>query len=148
MIKTQEDFFSKIFTSHFIATVRKGLLDVFVWERSGDWTELKYFDPKLMAVSVVSFLFSRAAQPEVLGPLCWVMAFFIASYQQLLWSPNFIGVPEGPLGRVWLYLSHLVYFRPISPELELNWHLTSVLTALYNSSTPTWSPTRSLKSNV
>ena len=30
MIKTQEDFFNKIFTSHFIARVRKGLLEVCV----------------------------------------------------------------------------------------------------------------------
>ena len=41
--------------------------------------------------------------------LCWMMAFFTASYQQLLWSPNSIGVPEGPFGRVWLSLPHLVY---------------------------------------
>ena len=37
------------------------------------------------------------------------MAFFTASYQQLLWSPNSIGVPEGPFGRVWLSLPQLVY---------------------------------------
>ena len=43
------------------------------------------------------------------GLLWWVMAFFTASYQQLLWSPNSIGVPEGPFGRVWLSLPHLVY---------------------------------------
>ena len=45
------------------------------------------------------------------GPLCWVMASFTASYQQLLWSPNSIGVPEGPLGQVWLSLPHLVSLR-------------------------------------
>ena len=28
-----------------------------------------------MAISVVSFLFSRAAQPEPWSPLCWVLAF-------------------------------------------------------------------------
>ena len=38
------------------------------------------------------------------GPLCCVMAFIIASSQQFIWSPNSIGVPEGPIGRVWLYL--------------------------------------------
>ena len=43
------------------------------------------------------------------GPLCWVLAFFTASYQHLLWTPNSIGVPEGPFGRVWLSLPHLVY---------------------------------------
>ena len=48
------------------------------------------------------------------GPLCWVLAFFTASYQQLLWSPNSIGVPEGPFGRVWLSLSNL----------ELSWLLS------------------------
>ena len=41
-----------------------------------------------MAVSVVSFSFSRAAQPVAQGLLCWVMAFFIASYQHLLWTPT------------------------------------------------------------
>ena len=43
------------------------------------------------------------------GPLSWVMAFFTASYQQLLLSPNSIRVPEGPFGWVWLSLPHLVY---------------------------------------
>ena len=43
------------------------------------------------------------------GPLSWVLAFFTASYQQLLWSTNSIRVPEGTLGRVWLSLPHLVY---------------------------------------
>ena len=64
--------------------------------------------PTLMAVNVVSFSFSRAAQPEALGPLCWVMAFFTASYQHLLWTPNSIGVPEGTFDWVWLSLPHLV----------------------------------------
>ena len=40
--------------------------------------------------------------------LCWIMAFFSASFLQLLWSPNSIGVPEGPFVRVWLSLPHLV----------------------------------------
>ena len=77
------------------------------------------------------------------GPLCWVLAFFTASYQQLLWSPNSIGVSEGPLGRVWLFLRHLVY-NSVS-NCNCNCHLTSVLTELYNSSMPTRSPTRSLE---
>ena len=38
IITTQEDFFNKIFTSHFIARVRKGLLKVCVWEGVGDRT--------------------------------------------------------------------------------------------------------------
>ena len=51
MIKTQEDFFIKIFTSHFIARVQKGLLKVCMWEGAGDRTQLKYFDPKVILPS-------------------------------------------------------------------------------------------------
>ena len=76
------------------------------------------------------------------GPLCWVMAFFTASYQQLLWSPNSFGVPEGPFGRVWISLPHLVY-NSVS-----NSNCNSVLTESYNSSMPTQSPTRFLESHV
>ena len=75
------------------------------------------------------------------------MAFFTASYEQLLWSPNSIGVPEGPFGRVWLSLPHLVHNSVRSPTLT-GTVLTSALTELNNSSTPTQSPTRSLKSHV
>ena len=79
------------------------------------------------------------------GPLYWVLAFFTASYQQLLWSPNSIGVPEGPFGRVWLSLPHLAYSDRNSTQLLcLD---CCVLTELYNSSTPTRSPTCSLKSH-
>ena len=52
------------------------------------------------------------------GSLCWILAFFIESYQHLLWTPNSIGVSEGPLGRVWLSLPHID-----SDCLELYWQL-------------------------
>ena len=80
------------------------------------------------------------------GPLCWVMAFFTASYQQLLWTPTQSGAP-GPFGLVWLSLLHLVY-NSVSNSYWNCHCLTSVLTELYNSSPPTQSPTRSLKSHV
>ena len=82
-----------------------------------------------------------------LGPLCCVLAFFTASYQQLLWSQNPIGVPEGPLGRLWLSLLQLVNNSHSSSNSNST-VLTSVLTELYNSLTSTRSPTRSLKSHV
>ena len=75
-----------------------------------------------------------------------MLAFFIASYQHLLWTPNSIWVPEGLLGRVWLSLPFLS--NCLEPSGRNSTASTSVLTALYNSSTPTRSPTRSLKSNV
>ena len=64
------------------------------------------------------------------GPLCWVMAFFTASYQQRLWSPYSIGFPKGPFGWVWFYLPHLVYLHSNSTatvtqlEFELSWLLS------------------------
>ena len=65
------------------------------------------------------------------GPaLCWMMNFFTASYQQLLWTPTQSGAPS-PFGLVWLSLLHLVSTPTV-------WLL--VLTELYNSSTPTQSP--------
>ena len=45
-----------------------------VRERAGDRILLKYFDPKVMAVSVVSFSFFMAAQPDpgVNSSVCWL----------------------------------------------------------------------------
>ena len=78
------------------------------------------------------------------GPLCWVMAFFTASYQHLLWTPIQSGA-SSPFGLVWLSLPQLVYNSVRSLTAT---NLTSVLTELYNRSTSTQSPTRSLKSHV
>ena len=57
IIKTREGFFINICTSHFIVRVRKGLLKV-----------CNILTPTLSAVNVVSFSFSRAAQPEAQRP--------------------------------------------------------------------------------
>ena len=69
----------------------------------------QYFDLHSYGRQRCVFLVLLMLNRRPWGPLCWVLAFFNASYQQLLWSPNSIGVPEGPLGRVWLFLPHLVY---------------------------------------
>ena len=52
---------------------------------------------------------SLDAQPEALGSTLLGAGFPYCILLQLLWSQNSIGVPEGPLGRVWLSLPHLVY---------------------------------------
>ena len=77
------------------------------------------------------------------GSLCWVMAFFTASYQQLLWTPTH----QGPkASSAWCgFPYHISSITPSPTETETP---TSVLTELYNSSTSTLSPTRSLKSHV
>ena len=91
-----------------------------------------------MAVSVVSFSFSRAAQ------LCWVMAFFTASYQHLLRTSTH----QGPkASSAWCGFPY--HHSSISPfPTGTGTLLTSVLTELYKSSTPTQTPTRFLESHV
>ena len=77
--KTQEDFFNKIFTSHFIVRVRKGYVGFYCERELEIEDNCNILTPKLMAVNVVSSR-SSDAQPEPWGPLCWVLAFFTASY--------------------------------------------------------------------
>ena len=88
--------------------------------------KLQYSDPHSYGRQRCVFLVLLMLNRRPWGPLCWVLAFFIASYQHLLWTPNSIGVPEGPFGRVWLSLPHLVssiYNSTATPTV-----LTSVLT--------------------
>ena len=69
--QTSEDFLRKICTSHFIVRVRKGLLRVYCERELETEKYCNILTPTLMAVSVVSFSFSRAAQQEARGPaLC------------------------------------------------------------------------------
>ena len=121
-------FFNKICTSHFILRVRKGY-SRFYGERELETEQnCNILTPTLMAVSVVSFSFSRAAQPDDGFLYCILSATSL--------DPNSIRGPEGHIGLVWLSLPHLVS--------NSNCILT-VLTELYNSSTPTQSPTQSLE---
>ena len=111
IIKTKEYFFINICTSHFIVRVRKGLLKVCVWEGVGDRTETAVFWPqhsygRQRCVFLVLLMLNRWPR----GPLCWVMAFFTASYQHLLWTPTHQG-PNGPFGLMWLSLPLLVHLR-------------------------------------
>ena len=77
------------------------------------------------------------------GPaLGWMMAFFTASYQQLLGTPTQSGAPSR-FGLVWLSLPHLVSSSVRSLPV---WLL--VLTESNNSSTPTQLPTQSLEWHV
>ena len=116
-----------------------------MWEGVGDRTEPQYIDPPPLLWPSALWL-SRS--PGLLnrrtrGPaLCWMMAFFNASYQQLLWIPTKSGAPS-PFGLVWLSLPHFISNSVRSLTV---WLL--VLTELYISSTPTQSPTQSLEWHV
>ena len=118
--QTSEDFFIKICTSHFIC-------NVCVWEAAGDRTETATPWPHSYGHPRCDFLVLQMLNRRPRGPLCWLLAFFTASYQQLLWTPT----QSGALSPFCLVYSqpHLVY------NSNCNW-LTSVLTELYNSSTP------------
>ena len=134
IIKTQEDFFNKICTSHFIC-------NVCVWEGVGNRTETAIFWPPLLWPSALCLSRSPDAQPESQG-LSFLLAFSTASYQQLLRTPTHRG-SKSPFGLMWPSLPHLVYNSISNSNC-----LTSVLTELYNSSPSTQSPTRSLKWHV
>ena len=72
---------------------------------------------------VVSFSFSRAAQPEAQGPLCWVIAFFIASYQHLLWTQTHQGPKPLRPGVAFPTTSRL-QLAATQLAVELNWQLS------------------------
>ena len=100
---------------------------------TGWWLSLlhlisNFSEPQLIRGSKSSL--HRAFSTTSYQQLLWMMAFFTASYHQLV--SKIAGGPEGPFGREWLSLPHLVY------NSHSNWSLT-VLTELYNSSTPTQS---------
>ena len=94
-IKTQEDFFNKIYASHFIVRVRKGCSRFYCERKLETEQNCNILTPTLMAVSVGSFSFSRAAQPEAQRPT--LMAFSATSYQQLISNcPQLIRAPRAP----------------------------------------------------
>ena len=123
IIKTNEDFFKKKYTSHFI-------WKVCVWEGAGDRTELQHIDPHSYGhqcfVPVLLMLLNRRPW----GPLCWVrlpLPHLVTNGSDLQ-TPS--GVPRAPSVGWWLSLPHLV---TNGSGLETNW--LPVLTELYNSST-------------
>ena len=91
IINTQEDFFNKICTSHFIAWVRKGY-SRFPCERELETEQkLQYFDSHSYGRQRCVFLVLQMLNRTPRGPLCRVMAFFTESYQHHLWTPTHQG---------------------------------------------------------
>ena len=137
--QTSEDFFTKICTSHFICKVRKGCVGLFCERELETEQNCNILTPTLMAVNVVSFSFSRAAQPEAQWPTLLGDGFPYCILWATSLDPNSSGAPRAP--SAWRgFPDHI---SSITPTV---WLL--VLTKLYNSSTPTQSPTRSLEWHV
>ena len=133
--RMQEDFFNNIYLSLYCKGSKR-LFKVRVREGAGDRKETSphCYDHQRCVFLVLLMLGSTL--------LC---AGFLYCILASSLDPNSSG-PQGPFGLMWLSLPHLVYNSVRSLTLlQLNWPLTSVLTALYNNSTPTLSPIRSLK---
>ena len=96
IIKTQKDFFNKIFTSHFIARVRKGY-SRFACEREPE-TEQNWniLTPTLIAVNVVSFSFSWCSTGGhgVHSAGCWLSLLHLISNLSGPQIPS--GFPRAP----------------------------------------------------
>ena len=116
--KTQEDFFRKIFTSHFIARVRKGC-SRFACERVLETEDELHILTPLLWPSRCVFLVVLDAQPEVLG----------STPSGLFRGPPRSGVAFPTTSG--LYCLEVCW--------QLLWHPNS--TELNNNSTPTRSPT-------
>ena len=118
-IKTSEDFLRKICTSHFIVRVRKGLLRVLLWEGVGDWTKRAiYWPPTLMAISIVSFSFSRAAQPEAQRPTLLGAGFLYHILSLTSLVPQLSDFLSSP--------SYIIVQLPAQlPIQSLEWHIWS-----------------------
>ena len=112
---TQEDFFNIIFTSHFIARVRKGC-SRFACERVLETEHKLHILTPLLWPSRCVFLVLLDAQPEVLGSTagCWLSLLHLIS---IFSGPKLIRA-SSPIGLVWLSLPHLV-----SNSLEFYWQL-------------------------
>ena len=143
IIKTQEDLFINICTSHFIVKFRKALLKVCVWEGAGVGQNSNILTPTVLAVNVVSFSFSWGSTggPGVHSAGCWLSLLHLISNFSGPQTPS--GFPRAPSAE-WGF----PYHTPTPTGTRTGTVLTSVLTELYNSSTPTRSPTRFLKSHV
>ena len=127
--KDERRFFIKLRTSHFIC-------NVCMWEGVEDRTETAIFWPPILWPSALCLSPSPDAQPEAMR---WLSLLHLIS---IFSGPQFIRAPR-PLRPDVAFRTPLVYNSVSNSNFNCN--LTSVLTELYNCSTPTRSSTRSLE---
>ena len=126
----------KKYISHFIC-------NVCVWEGVGDWTGLQYIDPHSYGRQRCIFLVLQGCSTG--GPGAQLFAGWWLSLLHLItnWSPKLHRGSGGSLRPDVAFLTTSCLRRLWSPTVWL-----PVLTELYDSSTPTQSPTRSLEWHV
>ena len=120
----------------------KRLFKVCVWEGVGDRTETAIFWPQTYGHQGCVFLVLHGCSTGGQGAHSagfWLSLLHLIS---IFSGPQFIRA-SSPFGLVWLSLPQLA-----STGTRTQLSLDSVLSALYNNSTSTRSPTRSLKLNV
>ena len=119
-IKTTTQFLEK-YTSHFNW---KGC----VWKEVGDRTKLQHIDPPtLMAISVVSFPFSRTAQPEA-----WEPTLLGAGFLCRILSPTGLVSKLSDLQTHWLPVFTELYNSSIAPSISPhNWQSECVTYAVF-----------------
>ena len=118
----------------------KRLFKVCVWERAGDRTETAIFWPQLLWPSTLCLSRSPSAQPEAQWPTLLGDGFLYCILSASSLDPNSSG-PQAP--SAWCGFPYQILTQTGTRNV-----LNSVLTELYNSSTSTRSPTRSLKTHV
>ena len=109
-----------------------------MWEGAGDRTETAIFWPPFLWPSALYLSRSPDAQPEALGSTLLGDGFLYCISSASSLDPN-SSWPQAP--SAWCVFPY--HFSSITPSPTV-----TVLTELYNSSTPTQSPTWSLKSHV
>ena len=106
--QTQEDFFNKIYTSHFIARVRKRVVQGLCVRGSWRSNITAIFWPPNLWPSTLCLSRSSDAQPEPWGSTLLGAGFLYCILSASSLDPNSSGLPKGPFSRVWLPLPHLV----------------------------------------
>ena len=138
IIKTQEDFFRKIFVPlTLFVRVRKGCVRFYCERELETEHNCNILTPTLMAVNVVSFSFSRAAQPEaqsptLLGDLLLLISNFSAPQlnRGLRAHSAWCGFPyhissitpsdlQLPLSWLLSWRSYIIVPRPLDRQLDL-----------------------------
>ena len=95
--QTSENFFDKIYTSHFIVRVRKGYSRFYGERELKTEQNCNISTPhsygRQRCLSCSPGLLNRRPRGSA---FCWVLAFSTTSYQQLLWTPTQSGAPRAP----------------------------------------------------
>ena len=146
MIKTQEDFFRKILYLSLYCKGSKRLFKVCVWEGVGENITATFW-PLLLWPSTLCLSRSPDPQPEAQRPTLLGEGFLYCILSASSPIPKLHRGSRGPL-RPGVAFSTTSRLSPSPTLTGTETVLTSVLTELYDSSTPTRSPTRSLKSHV